>query len=178
MRMQLVGCGRLGIAYNPNPDVIYDEIAKELQRDGYNIPRAHIYDCTPLENNDIGGWHFRFCTGRNKVIFESVWKHRDIGKIAWRFEDEYNEFKRTRAPGEEFHAVFYSRSGNHRSFAIALGLRNWLWETKENLHLVLCHESEKQNRRRFCDPDRCEFCSRWPGRTEWEVKLVLDALYG
>ena len=176
-RLWTMGLDTEGIAYNRDPEVIHDQIAKKLQGDGYNIPRGHIYDCTPLKNNDISGWHFRSCTGRNKVIFESVWKHRDIGKIAWMFAAEYNEFKRTRVPGEEFHAVFYSINGNHRSVAVALGLRNWLWETNENIHLILCHKNETQHRRRFCDPDRCEFCSRWPRRTEWELNLVEKALY-
>ena len=64
-----------------------------------------------------------------------------------------------------------------QSVAIALGLRAWLWHMNKNRRVILCHKSEEEHRRRLCDPDRCQFCRRWPGRTEWEKTKVLDALH-
>ena len=70
---------------------------------------------------------------------------------------------------------FYCREGNHESVAIAQGLRSWLRQ-KENVDVILCRTSEKEHRRLFCDP--CMWCRMPRDRTEWEVKLVLDALHG
>ena len=122
-RLWTMGWETEGIAYSRNHMVIFDQIAKKLQRDGHYIPRECIFDCVRLKNDAIDPRHFRNCTGRNKVICESVWKHRNIGDIAKRFEDEYNKFNRTRLRGVEFVAVFYCKSGCHRSVATARGLK-------------------------------------------------------
>ena len=166
-----------GIAYDRNHMVIFDQIAEKLQRDGHYIPRKCIFDCVRLKNYAIDPLHFRNCTGRNEMIFESVWKHRNIGDIAKRFEDEYNKFNRTRVPGAEFVAVFYCKSGCHRSVATARGLKAWLVEVKKNPNVKIYHKEEKQHQNRFCH-SRCEFCQDGdgPDRAKWEKNLVLKAL--
>ena len=167
-RLWTMGWYTEGIAYNR------DDIVNKLKGDGHNIPRSRMFDCTPLKNKSDCEY-FDGCTGSNMFMFRSAWEHRKTVDIAWRFADEYSRWEKTRAPGDEFHAVFYCREGNHESVAIAQGLRSWLRQ-KENVDVILCRTSEKEHRRLFCDP--CMWCRMPRDRTEWEVKLVLDALHG
>ena len=160
-----------GIPYTPDKAISLAKVHDKLQEAGHNIPKARVFNCTPLKDRKVPYEHFKTCTGRNYVIFKAVWEHEGIGDIVNRFYKEYNEFNNTRAPGEEFHAAFYCKSGCHRSVATALGLQAWLLNTHQNIDVTIDHREAEQHRLRFCNGE-CRFCSGWQGRAQWELALI------
>ena len=101
------GATRRGIAYNPDQNVRFAEIQKKLQRDGHNIPSAQIFDCVPLGNGKIESLHYT--TDPDWKLFTAVWEHPKAVVIFNEFYSEYTRFNNTRAPGDDFHVVFYCK---------------------------------------------------------------------
>ena len=113
-----------------------------------------------------------------KWMGSPVWEHDGIGDIVKRFYSEYMRFNNTRAPGEEFHAAFYCKSGCHQSVATALGIKAWMKHIHKNVDVNVSYKYGKQHGTRYCNPHRCQWCSSWKGKNNWEFKVVEKALCG
>ena len=68
--------------------------------------------------------YFETCTGHNFHICKGIWLSRGVLPIADEVRQSYEEHDRTCKAGEDYRAAFVCQTGDHRSFAVAIGLQS------------------------------------------------------
>ncbi len=139
-----------------------------------SIPMDRIFDCSHL-NGYAAKRQFENCTGSNYEIFQMVWHQPGIRALVQKVLRSYDQHNKTRNAGENYSAAFFCKSGNHRSVAVATGLKTLLMKRSDMQVSVRHLNQEDGGWDRFCG-GTCRFCCDWPGRKAWEDEVVQSAM--